>query len=62
MKRVELLLEQSRVLRSLASSFDDARIREQLIEMADRCQKLASERERALHEGREPPTTKAPRS
>jgi len=60
MKHVEILREQARVLRSLAPSFDDPRIRGQLIKIADQCEGLARERERALREGLEPWTSKAP--
>jgi hypothetical protein len=55
MKRVDLLREQSRLLRDLASSFDNTRMRRQLVEMAAQCEEWAVAREQALRAGREPP-------
>ena len=55
MTRVEHLLEQARVLRTLAASFDNARMRQQLIEMVAQCEEWAAARKQALLDGREPP-------
>ena len=55
MQRVDFLQEQSRVLRALAASFDNERIRRQLMEMAAQCDEWADAREQALREGRQPP-------
>lgn len=41
MKRVETLREQARVLRTLAASFDVPQIKEDLLELAERCDQLA---------------------
>ena len=55
MTHAEQLREQAKVLRTLAASFDVARIRYQLIEIAAQCEEWATEREQALRDGREPP-------
>jgi hypothetical protein len=55
MTHVEQLREQVGVLRALAASFDNARIREQLLLIAAQCEEWATAREQALREGREPP-------
>jgi len=43
------------VLRALAASFDNERMRRQLMEMAAQCDEWADAREQALREGRQPP-------
>jgi hypothetical protein len=55
MTHVEQLREQASVLRALAPSFDNARIREQLLLIAAQCDEWAAAREQAIREGREPP-------
>jgi hypothetical protein len=55
MTHIEQLREQARVLRTLADSFTNIRIRGQLILIAAQCEEWADAREQALREGREPP-------
>ena len=55
MTHIEQLREQAKVLRTLASSFDNARIRDQLLQIAAQCEEWANAREQAIREGREPP-------
>ena len=58
MTHVEQLREQAKVLRTLAASFDNARIKQQLIAIAAQCEEWADAREQAIREGREPPAEK----
>ncbi len=41
MERVERLREQAAILRALANSFDEQSIREQLLDLAARCDEMA---------------------
>ena len=51
MTRVKTLREQARVLRSLANSFDDDAIRQNLIKLAERCEELAAGIEQSIRRG-----------
>lgn len=42
MERIAMLREQASILRALAGSFDIPVIRDRLVELADRCDELAS--------------------
>lgn len=59
MPRVEVLREQAQLLRNLAESFEIPEIRQDLFNLADRCERLAATVERELAE-RRPRTTGDP--
>ena len=48
MTRVEILREQARILRDLATSFHAQDVRELLIHLAEQCEQLADKVERDL--------------
>ena len=52
MPRVEVLREQAQLLRNLAESFEVPEIRQDLFNLADRCERLAATVERKLAERR----------
>ena len=52
MPRIELLREQAQLLRKLAESFEMPEIRQDLFNLADRCEQLAAKLARELAERR----------
>jgi hypothetical protein len=48
MKRVEIMREQGAILRSLAASFDDPKIKADLLGLAAQCDQLAEEATRII--------------
>jgi hypothetical protein len=42
MRRVHLMLEQAQQLRRLADTFDDPAIRAQMLDLAERCERVAA--------------------
>ena len=56
MPRAEVLREQAQLLRKLAESFEMPEIRQDLFNLAERCEQLAAKLARELGEGRTRPT------
>jgi hypothetical protein len=57
MQRAEVLREQAELLRKLAESFELPEIRQDLFNLADRCEQLAASVSHELAQRREHPTT-----
>jgi hypothetical protein len=61
MKRVEILKEQAVVLRTLAESFDVPSIKEDLLNLAERCDRLAINMARQISDQLERPISEIKR-